>query len=265
MNRALHAELLKLRRRGTLVAIAAVAAMGMLASVLAFALAEDTARPLDGPGEGFAMTLVRLAGPDGPSVGFAAGMTFVGLLVFVVFTANVTNEYGQGTLRTLLLQHPRRAAWLAGKLTAMFVMMAVALLVALALSVAAAVVMAQLRGVETSQWWSGAALETAAANFLNALLATMCFALVATALGVLTRFTVLALSIGIAWMLPIEHIIQQTWDGATRTFPGLVFDAVARGGLPDASYGPALALAAGYAGVAAILAAVTLTRRDVTA
>ncbi|ONH35220.1 ABC transporter permease [Protofrankia sp. BMG5.30] len=265
MNRALHAELLKLRRRGTLVAIAAVAVMGMLASVLAFALAEDTARPLDGPSAGFAMTLARLAGPDGPSVGFAAGMTFIGLLVFVVFTANVTNEYGQGTLRTLLLQQPRRAAWLAGKLTAMFVMMTVALLVALTLSVATAVVMAQLRGVDTSQWWSEAALETAAANFLNALLATMCFALVATALGVLTRSTVLALSIGIAWMLPVEHIIQQTWAGAARTFPGLVFDAVARGGLPDASYGPALALAAGYAGVAAVLAAVALTRRDVTA
>ncbi len=265
MNRALHAELLKLRSRGTLVAIAAVAVMGMLASVLAFALADNTARPLDGPGEGFAMTLARLAGPDGPSIGFAAGMTFVGLLVFVVFTANITSEYGQGTLRTLLLQQPRRVAWLAGKLTAMFMIMAMALLVALALSVATAVVMAQLRGVDTSQWWTAAAGRAAAASFLNAFLATTFFALTATALGVLTRSTVLALAIGIAWMLPIEHIIQQAWDGATRTFPGLVFDAVARGGLPDASYGPALALAAGYAGVAAALAVAGLTRRDVTA
>ncbi len=114
-------------------------------------------------------------------------------------------------------------------------------------------------------WWTSAALGEVAGAYANALLAAVFFALVGTMLGILLRSTSAALLIGIAWMFPIEHIVQESWSGATRVLPGLVFDAVGRGGLPDASYGPALLTAVAYALVAAAIGAVSLRRRDVTA
>ncbi|WP_322752755.1 ABC transporter [Frankia sp. Cas3] len=264
--RAYRAEMIKLRRPSTLAAMGVIGALSVLATVLAYALAHATPDlTVTARGSGFQVMLAQLAAPAGPTLGFVGGTTFIGLLVFVVFTVSMTNEYGQGTLRTLFLREPRRLGWLGGRLGAMFSALAAALLVALMLSVATALLMSQIRGIDTSQWWTGAALREAADNYLNALVGTVFFALVGTTLGILLRSTTLALAIGIAWMFPVEHIVQNAWSGATGVFPGLVFDAVGRGGVVDASYGSALAVGTGYALIAAVLGAVSLARRDVTA
>jgi ABC-2 type transport system permease protein len=234
--------------------------------VLAFALAKQTPDfTLEGPGRNFNLTLSMLADPRGLTLGFTGGTTFIGLLVFVVFTVSITTEYGLGTLRTLFLKEPRRLAWLGGRLGVMLSALAVALVAALLLSVGTAVLMAQVRGIDTAQWWTGAALRRAGTGYLNALLAASFFALAGTTLGILLRSTAAALAIGIAWTFPVEHIIQNAWAGATKVFPGLAFDAVGRGGLPDAAYGTALTVAIGYALAAAVIGAVSLVRRDITA
>lgn len=263
MNRAYRAELLKLRRPATLAAIGLVAALSVLATSLTFALAKTGAPKIDD--NGFTESLGSLARPGGLTAGFVGAMTLAGLLVFVVLIVSMTSEYGQGTLRTVLVTQPRRGAWLAGKLGALLTVVTAAVLVALATSVATALIAAQIRGVDTSAWFTADALTTGAGNFLNALLAATFYASAGVALGVLVRSTAVALAVGVAWTFPLEHIIQGSWAGATHVFPGLLFSSLALGGVPDAGYRTALFAGLAYAVGALAIAFTSFSRRDVTA
>lgn len=264
MIRAYLSESLKLRRPSVAVGGLMVAALGVLATVLTFALAETApAGAHGGPGRP-ALVLERLADADGLVRGFSTGMGLAGLLVFLVFTVTTTSEYGQGTLRGLLVQQPRRVAWLAGRLLALLSVVAAALLIALAASVLAALAMSRVRGLDTTAWWTSDGLTSAAAGYLNALLAAAFFGVAGTALGVLVRSTPVALAAGIAWMGPLEHLVQKASGTATRVLPGLLFDAVARGGVPDVGYSQALLTATAYAGIALLVAFASFARRDVT-
>ncbi len=266
MTRVYRAELYKLARPATVVAIAVVALLGVLSNVLLFALADDG--PPVGPGQaGFSITLGQLAAARGVAAGFSAGMAFVGLLTFMIFIVLVTMEYGQGTLRTQLLLEPRRATWLGGKFAALLTVVAVALLAALGASIVTALAMGQLRGVDMSAWWSGDGIAEVASGYTNALLACTFYGLAGTALAILLRSTPVALAAGFAWMFPLEHIVQESWAGATRAFPGLLFEVVSAGGrtAEAASYGSSLLTAAAYVAVFATVGVASLTRRDVTA
>lgn len=74
-----------------------------------------------------------------------------------------------------------------------------------------------------------------------------------------------ALGIGIAWLMPLEHILQLSWAGAGRWFPGLSFDAVARGGDASVSFAHAAMVSIAYAVAAGVVALWLFVRRDVTA
>jgi len=243
----------KLGRPGTLVAGGLVALVGLLATVIAFAA------PAAGP------ALSQFAAADGSTRGFTTAGTFIGLLVFVLVVINITSEYGQGTLRNLLVHQPRRRALLAGKLLALLAVVAAVLLAALVVGIVTAFVAAQVRGVDTASWWSLDGLAKAAGTYLNALLSAALFSVAGTALAVVLRSGGLALAVGVAWLGPVEQLVKQSWAPANRIFPGLIFDTVSRGGLPDAPYWPALVSAAAYAAVALTVAFVGFQRRDVTA
>jgi ABC-2 type transport system permease protein len=262
--RGYRAELVKLRRPGTMAAVGGLAALAVLSTVLSFALADDTAQPMGTPA-GLLPTLPALAGPAGLTLGFRAGSTFTGLLLFILCAVTITGEYSQGTIRMIFMREPRRTGWLAGRTGAILTLVAVALVGAFVLSAATAVVMAGLRGVDTGQWWTLDAVQKAASGYLNVLVAAFFFMIAGTALGILTRSTTVALMIGVAWTVPLEHIVQGSWLDATRVLPGLVFDTIGAGGRPDASFGPALLVGIGYAAVFALAGATSLARRDVTA
>ncbi|MCM3886236.1 ABC transporter [Frankia sp. R82] len=269
--RSLQAELVKAWRPSTVVTMGLLAALSVLSTVLVLALADDpsggTPGPRPGAGDGpsgFDVTTDQLAAASGIARGFAGGSTFTGLLIFLVVAIAITLEYGQGTLRTLFLREPRRLGWLAGRLVLTLALVTAALIAALVLSVAAAVAVAGVRGIDTSAWWSADGARALATSYRNALLAATCFSVVGTALGVVLRSTAVTLAVGVAWMFPLEHIIANSWTGATRVFPGLVFDAVGQGGLVDASYGSALAVGGAYAAGAVAVAGLALARRDVT-
>lgn len=264
MTRAYRAELLKMRRRGALVAGLLPAALAVLTTVLVFALAKPSPGfRADGPN--FVVGLRQLAQPSGLTEGFALGMSLVGLVVLVVSIANTTGEYALGTLRTTFVAHPDRRSWLAGRLLAMLTMLAAAFAAALVAGVVTAYVMAAIRGVDTGAWLSAAAVGKAAANFGNAVLGAALFGFAGTALAVLLRSTVPALALAIVWTFPLEHIIQNSWPTATEVFPGLSFATVAIGGTPGAAYGTVLPVALGYGVLALLVSAVALVRRDVTA
>ena len=264
MTRSIRSELLKLRRPSVLFGGGgAMLAFALLATVLAFLTAKTgPVRPTNG--NDIVITLSQLSSAGGLTRGFSIAAGFIGLLVFVVFLTSVTSEYSQGTLRVLLTRQPRRGRLLAGKLVTLVACTAAALLVAEVVSSAMAVVMAAVRDVPTSQWFTAAGLREAGGNYANALLNATFFGMLGAGVGVVLRSTVLALGVGLAWLMPIEHIVQNAWAGAARWFPGLLLESVARGGTALTSYSRSLLMAGAFATAALLTGAVTFVRRDVS-
>jgi len=176
----------------------------------------------------------------------------------------MTSEYGQGTIRVLLTRQPRRAQLLAGKLFALLAFVAALLFAAELISAVAAIALAHARDVSTAEWLTTDGLGHLAGDYANAVLTATVFGTVGISLGVFTRSTPIALGIGLAWLGPLEHILQLSWSGAARWFPGLVFDAIASGGTAITTYQRALAVALAYAALAMTGAAVSFIRRDVS-
>jgi ABC-2 type transport system permease protein len=265
MTRTVRAELLKLRRPAIVYSGIGVAVFAVLATVLIFVTAGATSAATFNNGPALGASLAQLGQDTGMVRGFTVAAGFLGLAIFVLFLTSVTGEYGQGTIRTLLTRQPQRTALLGGKLLALLVCTAGALLVAELAATGIAIPLAHLRGVPTTDWFTGAGLSHAAASYGNGLLTAVCYGTVGAAIGVLCRSTPLALGIGIAWLGPLEHIVQLSWTNAGKWFPGLLFDTVASGGTPVVSYTWALTLALAFTAVAAISGTVSFVRSDVTA
>ena len=137
MIRSFRAEVLKLRRRSVLWAAGVILpGFALLATILGFVNAKDTAASGTSVVAGTNTTLKQLAQAGGLTQGFSNAATFVGIIVFVLFLTSMTGEYGQGTLRVALTRQPRRGGMLAGKLFALLGLTAAALLGAEVVSLA---------------------------------------------------------------------------------------------------------------------------------
>jgi hypothetical protein len=260
MTNVIRAELTKLSRRrllvGTLVAAGVFATVATVAVFLA-------AQPA-GPAPGRTITLAELSRAGGGTLAFATGASFAGLLVFATFIANFTGEFSQGTFRTLLMRQPGRIRLLTGKMVALLLFAAAFLLAAEALTLVASSIIAPTRGVPLAEWFTLSGLGEAAGHFATSLVVVSGWALLGMGLAVVVRSTPVALAIGVAWAGPFEHILQDTWSAASRWFPGLLLEALAVGGTPDASYQRAALMVAGYVVVASGTALALFARRDVT-
>jgi hypothetical protein len=265
IGRSYRAEAGKLRRPGTVAAVAALALLAVLSGVLSFALAKSAPAGAVRLPELALPTLSDLAAPEGLTLGFRVGSTFTGLLLLVLCAATTAAEHSQGTIRVIFLRQPRRLAWLAGRTGALLSLLALALVGAFVLGAATAVLMAEIRGVPTGQWWTGAALRDAGRDYGNVLLSTTCYALTGTTLGLVIRSTTAAVLVGVAWMFPLEHIVQQAWLDAVKWLPGLVFSDIATGGNPVSGYRDPLILGVAYAALFTVAGVASLARRDVTA
>ena len=260
MIRSFKAELLKLRRRRVaVVATVGALAFAVIATTAVFLSATQTAGP-----RGRGATIESLSGAGGATEAFALGASFVGLLVLVLFIANVAGELSQGTIRTLLMRQPRRLALLAGKMAALLAFVAGVLMLAEVLTVAASAAIAPSQDVATSSWFGLDGLGEAASDYASALLGVCAWALLGMAIAVFVRSIPIALGIGIVWAGPFEHILQDSWTSADRWFPGLLLESLTAGGTDDVAFGRALALIAVYVAVAVSAAAVVFARRDVT-
>lgn len=67
-------------------------------------------------------TVASLGQAGGATEAFSIGVSGAGILVLVLFIANVAGEFSQGTFRTLLMRQPRRVGLLAGKMAALLVL-----------------------------------------------------------------------------------------------------------------------------------------------
>ena len=262
MTRTFKAELLKLRRRRVAVAVAISAlAFAAIASTAVFLSATDAGEP----GSQRGATVESLGQAGGATEAFSIGVSFAGILVLVLFIANVAGEFSAGTFRTLLMRQPRRAALLAGKMTALLVFAAVVLAFAEVLTVAASAAIAPSQGISMDAWFSVDGLGAAAGDYATALFGIAAWASLGMALAIFVRSIPVALAIGIVWSGPFEHLLEDAWTTAERWFPGLLLEALAAGGTAAVSTSRALTLVALYVAAAVTAAAIVFARRDVTA
>ena len=262
MIRAFKAELLKLRRRRVSIAVGVSAlAFAAIASTAVFLSAADAGEPAPQRGA----TVESLGQAGGATEAFSIGMSFAGILVLVLFIANVAGEFSQGTLRTMLMRQPRRVGLLAGKMTALLAFAAVVLALAEILTVAASAAIAPTQDVSTASWFGADGLGAAAGDYATALFGVAAWASLGMALAIFVRSIPAALGIGIVWSGPFEHLLEDAWTAASQWFPGLLLEALAAGGTAQVSSTRALALVALYVAGAAIAAAIVFVRRDITA
>lgn len=264
MTRAYHAELGKLlRRRVLLLTVLVAVAFAALGASLVLAAAEPASSPSAMPGR--TATVEALSRAGGGTEVFRLAVAFAGVFVFVVFVGAMAAEFARGTFRTMLLREPRRVRLLTGKLAALLTYAAAALALTMAATWLVALARAPSAGVDTGSWTSFAALGAAAGDLGVVVLWVTGYAVLGTTLAVLVRSVPVALAVGIAWAGPFEHLVQDAWAPASRAFPGLLLETFVAGGTPDVSAGRALATVATYAAVAALVSALVVSRRDVTA
>jgi ABC-type transport system involved in multi-copper enzyme maturation permease subunit len=263
MTAMFKAELLKLRRRRVAVAVALTTiAFAAIAAAGVFLSATEAGAP--GAAERGA-TVESLSEAGGATAAFAIGASFAGILVLVLFIANVAGEFSQGTFRTLLMRQPRRVALLAGKMTALLALAAVVLLVAEILTVAASAAIAPSQDVSTSAWLTLDGLGEAAADYATALAGVSAWACLGMALAIFVRSIPVALAVGIVWSGPFEHLLEDAWASASQWFPGLLLESLAAGGSDTVSVSRALVLVGLYVAAAVAAAGLVFARRDVTA
>jgi hypothetical protein len=261
MIATIRAELVKLTRPRALVAAGVLAAVfAVLTTLLVFSAAEE--RP-SGAG-GRVASIAELSQAGGATQAFATGISFAGLLLFVLFIANMTGEFAQGTFRSLLMRQPHRVKLIVGKLAALMIFVAGFLVVAEAVTWLTSALVAPSQDVSTAQWYSLDGLGEAVQDLGRGLFGAAAWAALATVIAVVARSTPIALGIGIAWAGPIEHITQDSWTGAAKWFPGLLLEAVAADGTDEVGLARALVLGGAFA-LAALAASLTIfARRDVT-
>ncbi len=259
MTHVIRAELTKLLRRPVLAAAAGLSLVFALVTSLAVLLSAGT-----GPQTSRLPTIDSLSQPGGGTEPFALGVSVAGLLVLVMFVANVTGEISRGTFRTLLMREPGRLRLLAGKMTALLGFSAGVLALAGVLTFGVSLAIAPSQGISTDQWFGADALTEGLQQYGTALLTVGGWALFGMALGIILRSTPIALGVAVAWAGPFEHITVDAWSTANEWFPGLLLEAVAAGGTDQVALSRALPLALAYVALAAAVAAVTFRRRDVT-
>jgi len=263
MTRIVRAELIRLvRRRTMLVGAAGSLLFSVVAALAVFSSARASGAPTTGRG---GTTLAALAARGGGTEAFAVGASFIGFFVFVTFIALLAGEFSGGTFRALLLRDPHRLRVIVGKLVGILLVAAGVVAVAEVLTFVASLIVAPTRDIATSGWFSLAGVGDAVGNYATVMAGVAGWAVFGTTLAVIFRSVPLALAVGFAWAGPFENIVSRSWGTGYRIFPGQVLASLIEGGSAQLGLGRAVITAALYTCVAAAIALVLVSRRDVTA
>lgn len=280
MSGAIRAELLMLRRRVStwvLLGIWCVAA-GLFAYVLPYSDYRGGVESFAGQPPALASLL-----PDRfPGTALGGYPFFGGVLVLILGVMTMGGEYGWGTLKTVLSQHPSRGRALGAKLVALGAVLCVFVLASFVISAVASALIASAEGADAG-WPGPAAIGKA---MLGAWLIFAVWTALGVALAILTRGTSLAIGVGILYGLVLEGLAEallRQVDALEPLVQGLLrgnayslaaalgmAQADASGNGPGSYGGPfvgglqstvvLLGLAAAFVAVSAAV----LTRRDVT-
>ncbi len=205
---------------------------------------------------------------------------FAGAIALIIGGLTAGGEYGWGTLKTILVQRPRRLTVLAGKLLAVQTVILAVVLTAFAMDGLWSWVIAATEG-RAADWPS--LLDLGRGVGAGWLILGM-WSLLGAFLGVLFRSTSLAVGLGLVWALAIENLVRGFanllgfLDAFQRGLPGVNAGSLVAslgaatldqpGGTPGVtavvSGAQALLVLCAYVVVLAVVAGVVLRRQDVT-
>jgi ABC-2 type transport system permease protein len=203
---------------------------------------------------------------------------FAGAIALILGALSVGSEYGWGTLKTTLIQRPRRVKVYAGKLLALAVVVFTIVLATFALGAFSSSAIA-LSQSEVMDWPS---LADLAQGIVSGWLILMMWCLFGVMLAFVFRGTALPIGLGVVWIMGIENLIVNVaaplLDLAETLQKGL--PSVNAGSLVAALNGGEVGSAPGvntavdgtqatlvliaYAVVFVLIAGFVLQRRDVT-
>jgi ABC-2 type transport system permease protein len=242
MNALVGAELLKLRtlRSPRWIAAGTVVLAGVVGAVGAGVTASD----------GDAVTVVQLA---------RAPLQLAWLAVVVLAVLAAAGEFQHRTIRTTLLAAPRRRGVLLAKAVSAAVVGAVLVTAAVVASLAAGLVTAVVADATVTAGDAADGVRVLAGIGLGGL-----WAVVATALGVLTRSTAMSLVVLLLWRFVGEGIvpIMLRDPGAYAWTPSGAADALVGLGSDLLPVAGAAALLVLYVGTLCAAAASLFVRRD---
>lgn len=262
MLRSFSSEWVKLRRKSMLLwGLGGTLFFTVIATVFTIERAVKTIQP-GFHGHGFRVTIAELSRPDGLVHGIVDVSNLVGIVVLALFAGATATEYSLGTLRNLFVRQPRRIKLLCGKYLALALFALLAIVLAIAVAVILAFALGPGKGVHTSAWTSSAGVSDTLHAVLRIYLAALGYGVLGTALAVIFRSPAIAITVGVAYILPGEAIIAAIWDNGDRWLPGQLLSAVAHGGTSSTSYSRALALLALYTVVVAAGTLLLFQRRD---
>jgi ABC-type transport system involved in multi-copper enzyme maturation permease subunit len=213
------------------------------------------------PGVSFP-TRAELEAPSGLMAGLSAASNMFGIVTLSLWAFFTAQDYSSGLIRLLVTGEPRRWRLLAGKSIALVGVTALAVTVAaLASLVSAPAVGAS--GVSTAAW--GTDLPTVIGHaWANLFLSQLVWGVLGLVIAVLSRSAMVAVSIGVGYVLVVESLIRMVDGAPVDQLLGTTLGAIAKGGTAAVSYSSALALGGTYVIVGLILAGVVFARRDVT-
>jgi ABC-2 type transport system permease protein len=259
---AFTSELLKLRRRGLL-----LGGVGLLLLFTGFFTVMGIERASVHPTEhrGFRISIAQLEKPDGLVHGISAAGTLMGIVMLGIFAAAFGTEYTTGALRNLLVREPRRVRFLTGKYAALVVFGILVILLACAVSIALTLALAPSKGIDTSAWHSSTGLADTWRAIWHLVLSSLGYATLGAALAVIFRSPVVAIGIGVVWLLPIELILNGLWSNGQYWLPGQLLQNLNSGGSASVTLARTAITLIAYWLVVAGGTAVLFARRDVAA
>ncbi len=258
---AFRSEWIKLRRRGLLFGtFGGLTLAASLFSVLTF----SQAAPVGGGRAGLP-SLQQLAEPNGLIHGLEFALILLGIVAFGLAASQMASEYSLGTLRQLLVRQPRRTRLLAGKYLAVVSFIISAVVVAAVLTGCVDVVLAHVRHVPVNAWFSRTGMGDLLRALGELLLASAGFATLGMVAGLFLKSSVFAVIVGVAYLLPIEMLIERIFPGTKRWLPGQLLTDLGQGGTTSSSFSRSLLMSLIYLSVLGAAAAVTFVKRDVTA
>ena len=261
ITHAFRSEWLKLRRRSLLFGtFGGLTIAASLFSILTFTQAAPV-----GPGRAGLPSLQQLAEPNGLIHGLDFALILLGIVAFGLAAAQMASEYSLGTLRQLLVRQPRRTRLLAGKYLAVTSFIVSAVVVAAVLTGGVDVVLAHLRHVPVNAWFTSTGMGDLTRALGELLLAAAGFGTLGMAAGLFLQSSVFAVIVGVAYLLPIEMLIERIFPPTKRWLPGQLLTDLGQGGTTSSSFSRSLLISAIYLAVVGGAAALTFHRRDVTA
>ena len=201
---------------------------------------------------------------------------FAGALALTLGAVSVGSEYGWGTLKTMLIQRPRRLSIYAAVLLALAVVV-LAIVVSICASGALTSTVIALSQSEATDWPSASIL---AQGIVSGWLILMTWCLLGAMLAVLFRGMALPIGLGVVWILGIENLIVNVAaalldfaDTLQKGLPGVNAGSLvsALGGRSDTpgvntvvDGSQATLVLVAYSLVFVLIAGYALQRRDVT-